>query len=161
MSKRVEDLRSYLQKSKIQAILILKSSCVHLPVEHQHRHLVDRSAFGEAYDTADSVNQWYKLSFEEAFYLTYHLNCLEIKDGGGNCLEANDVWNRMKASRKEFPEFYLAFSNLRKKNWVLRSGSTHCANFLVYRHHPSLVHSEYAAIVDFEESYRLKVYVAL
>ncbi|PHU15884.1 hypothetical protein BC332_17089 [Capsicum chinense] len=50
--------------------------------------------------------------------------------------------------RKEnFPILFKAFSHLRSKNWVVRSGSQYGVDFVAYRHHPALVHSEYAVLV--------------
>ena len=36
---------------------------------------------------------------------------------------------------------------MRLKNWVLSPGLQYGVDFVAYRHHPSLVHSEYAVIV--------------
>ncbi|KAI3887183.1 hypothetical protein MKW92_006287 [Papaver armeniacum] len=75
------------------------------------------------------------------------------------CLVADDdVWQYMKSKRRAFPEFYLAYSHLQKKNWVVRSGLQYGADFVAYRHHPSLVHSDFVVIVDFNKSSRLRVW---
>ncbi|TQD74033.1 hypothetical protein C1H46_040436 [Malus baccata] len=51
---------------------------------------------------------------------------------------------------------------LRTKNWVVRPGHQYGVDFVAYRHHPSLVHSEYAVLVssegDAEANGRLKVW---
>ena len=57
----------------------------------------------------------------------------------------------MKSKKETFPYFFKAYSHLRMKNWVVRSGSQYGVDFIVYRHHPSRVHSEYGVLVLSEE----------
>ncbi|KAF9606895.1 hypothetical protein IFM89_029494 [Coptis chinensis] len=42
----------------------------------------------------------------------------------------------------------------RKKNWVVKSGIQYGVDFVAYSHHPSLVHSEYAAVVSEDNNSR-------
>ncbi|KAG8075608.1 hypothetical protein GUJ93_ZPchr0006g40676 [Zizania palustris] len=42
---------------------------------------------------------------------------------------------------------YKAYSHLRLKNWVVRSGLQYGADFVAYSHHPALVHSEFVVVV--------------
>ncbi|KAL2488884.1 tRNA-splicing endonuclease subunit Sen2-2 [Forsythia ovata] len=48
------------------------------------------------------------------------------------------------------------------KNWVVRAGSQYGVDFVAYRHHPSLVHSEYAVLIlsaeDDNSNGRLRVW---
>nr|GEX65405.1 ribonuclease H-like domain-containing protein [Tanacetum cinerariifolium] len=53
----------------------------------------------------------------------------------------------MTSKNESFPEFFKAYSHLREKNWVVRSGDQYGVDFVAYRHHPSLVHSEYGVLV--------------
>ncbi|CAH9072997.1 unnamed protein product [Cuscuta europaea] len=53
----------------------------------------------------------------------------------------------MVSQRENFPNLCRAYCHLRSKNWVVRSGSQYGVDFVAYRHHPSLVHSEYAVLV--------------
>ncbi|XP_031112211.1 tRNA-splicing endonuclease subunit Sen2-1-like [Ipomoea triloba] len=53
----------------------------------------------------------------------------------------------MISKRENFPSLCKAYSHLRSKNWVVRSGSQYGVDFVAYRHHPALVHSEYAVLV--------------
>ncbi|KAB5541550.1 hypothetical protein DKX38_014524 [Salix brachista] len=62
-----------------------------------------------------------------------------------------DLWLYMKLKKEKFPDFYKAYSHLRMKNWVLRPGLQYDVDFVAYRHHPSMVHSEYVVIVLSEE----------
>ncbi|MCL7030247.1 hypothetical protein MKW94_030168 [Papaver nudicaule] len=156
MSNIVEQLRSSLLKSETHGFL--SGSVVLLSVELEQIELLKRSCFGQLIITAEKDKQWFQLSFEEAFYLCFSLRCMKITDANKCVVANNDVWKYMKSKRKAFPEFYIAYSHLRKKNWVVRSGSQYGVDFVAYRHHPSLVHSEFAVVVDFDKSYRLKVW---
>ncbi|KAK9104090.1 hypothetical protein Scep_020934 [Stephania cephalantha] len=109
-----------------------------------------------------SDKQWFQLSLEEAFYLSHDLKCLKII-GEDKCPKNDDeVWQYMKSKKTMFPDFYKAYSHFRTKNWVVRSGSQYGVDYVAYRHHPTLVHSEYAVLVSSEgagnESPRLKVW---
>ena len=57
------------------------------------------------------------------------------------------IWDYMTSKKASFPHFFKAYSHLRDKNWVVRSGHRYGVDFVAYRHHPSLVHSEYAVLV--------------
>ncbi|KAF8102377.1 hypothetical protein N665_0198s0085 [Sinapis alba] len=104
--------------------------------------------------SSDKVKKWIQLSFEEALYLHYNLKCIKIYLQG-RCLENEvDTWIYMKSKRPNFPIFFKAYSHLRSKNWVLRSGLQYGVDFVAYRHHPSLVHSEYSVLVQSGESNR-------
>lgn len=89
--------------------------------------------------------QWFQLGMEEAFYLSYSLKCLRIcrstQEGRQN-LNHEEIWRHMKERQKMFLQHYKAYSHLRAKNWVVRSGLQYGADFVAYRHHPALVHSE-------------------
>ncbi|OIT28099.1 trna-splicing endonuclease subunit sen2-2, partial [Nicotiana attenuata] len=56
------------------------------------------------------------------------------------------LWNYMTSKRKNFPVLYKAYSHL-SKNWVVRLGSQYGVDFVVYRHHPALIYSEYVVLV--------------
>ncbi|KAI4365405.1 hypothetical protein MLD38_021391 [Melastoma candidum] len=53
----------------------------------------------------------------------------------------------MTNRNSSFPESYRAYPHLRGKNWIMRPGSQYGVDFVAYRHHPALVHSEYAVLV--------------
>ncbi|KAI3887184.1 hypothetical protein MKW92_034524 [Papaver armeniacum] len=166
MSRIVEQLQSSLRKSETQGFL--SNSAVHLSVDREQIELLDRSCFGQPISSEEALRkilistdedkQWYELSFEEAFYLCYSLECLKIMDENKCLVADDDVWQYMKSKRRAFPEFYIAYSHLQKKNWVVRSGLQYGADFVAYHHHPSLVHSDFVVIVDFNKSSRLRVW---
>ncbi|KAJ0021474.1 hypothetical protein Pint_32233 [Pistacia integerrima] len=146
MSKIVSELQSSLVQSEAHALL---SGCsALLAVESEQTDLLNRACFGRAIATTEKEKQWFQLSMEEAFYLCHSLKCLKIKVGEDNCPKNDEeLWDYMKSKKEKFPLFYKAYSHLRNKNWVVRSGSQYGVDFVAYCHHPSLVHSQYAVLV--------------
>ncbi|GLT81851.1 hypothetical protein SLE2022_002810 [Rubroshorea leprosula] len=144
MSKIVSQLQSSLIQTEAYGIL---SGCnVLLAVNEELTYLLNRACFGKPIITAEKDKQWFQLSMEEAFYLCCSLKCLRIV-GEEHCTKNNeDLWQYMKSKKAVFPESYKAFSHLRLKNWVVRSGSQYGVDFVAYRHHPAFVHSEYAVL---------------
>ncbi|EFH42636.1 predicted protein [Arabidopsis lyrata subsp. lyrata] len=156
ISKSVSELQLSLAETESSGTL--SSSNVLLAVEPEQAELLDRCCFGRLVLSAEKVKKWIQLSFEEAFYLLYNLKCIKISLQG-RCLENEvDTWLYMKSKRPNFPMFFKAYSHLRSKNWVLRSGLQYGVDFVAYRHHPSLVHSEYSVLVQSGDSDRLRVW---
>ncbi|AED97297.1 splicing endonuclease 2 [Arabidopsis thaliana] len=156
ISKSVSELQLSLAETESSGTL---SSCnVLLAVEPEQAELLDRCCFGRLVLSAEKIKKWIQLSFEEAFFLHYNLKCIKISLQG-RCLENEvDTWLYMKSKRPNFPMFFKAYSHLRSKNWVLRSGLQYGVDFVAYRHHPSLVHSEYSVLVQSGDSDRLRVW---
>ncbi|KAJ0960095.1 hypothetical protein J5N97_000127 [Dioscorea zingiberensis] len=77
-------------------------------------------------------------------------------------LNDQELFQYMKSKKTTFPDSYKAYSHLRLKNWVVMYDSNYCADFVAYRHHPSLVHSEFVVILlsegDSESNDRLRVW---
>ncbi|KAL6983370.1 tRNA-intron lyase [Sarracenia purpurea var. burkii] len=159
MSKIVSQLQSTLTQSDSHGLL---SGCsVLLQVETEQTELLSRACFGRPIITSQKDNQWFQLGLEEAFYLFYYLKCLKIEDESTKTDE--ELWNYMKSRRETFPALFKAYSHLRTRNWVVRCGSQYGVDFVSYRHHPALVHSEYAVLVllegeDDNENGRLRVW---
>ncbi|KAI7983775.1 tRNA-splicing endonuclease subunit Sen2-2 [Camellia lanceoleosa] len=145
MSKIVSQLKSSLIQSDSHGLL---SGCsVLLEVETEQTALLNRSCFGRPIITAQKDKQWFQLGMEEAFYLCYNLKCLKIFSYDECTKNDDELWNYMKSKRETFPDLFKAYSHLRTRNWVVRSGSQYGVDFIAYRHHPALVHSEYAVLV--------------
>ena len=53
------------------------------------------------------------------------------------------LWQLMLKRKNGFSYYYKAYSHLRKKNWILRTGLQYGAHFVAYRDQPSQVHAEY------------------
>ncbi|KAL1208586.1 tRNA-splicing endonuclease subunit Sen2-2 [Cardamine amara subsp. amara] len=157
ISKSVSELQ--LALAKTESLGSLSSCNVLLAVDTEQAELIDRCCFGRLVLSADKVKKWIQLTFEEAFFLLYNLKCIKISLPGRYLEdEVADTWLYMKSKRPNFPMFFKAYSHLRSKNWVLRSGLQYGVDFVAYRHHPSLVHSEYSVLVQSSDSDRLRVW---
>ncbi|VVB16694.1 unnamed protein product [Arabis nemorensis] len=156
ISNSISELKLSLSKTDPSGSL---SSCnVLLMVEPEQAVLLDRCCFGRLVLSSEKVKKLIQLSFEEAFYLLHNLKCIRISLQG-SCLEDEvDTWHYMKSKRPNFPISFKAYSHLRSKNWVLRSGLQYGVDFVAYRHHPSLVHSEYSVLVQSGDSDQLRVF---
>ncbi|XAR60478.1 tRNA-intron lyase [Bertholletia excelsa] len=145
MSKIVSELKSSLIQSDSRGLL---SGCyVLLGVEPEQTELLNRACFGRPIVTAQKDKQWFQLSIEEAFYLCYNLRCLKIVGEDEHVKNDEELWKYMTSKKETFPDLFKAYSYFRTQNWVVRSGSQYGVDFVAYRHHPALVHSEYAVLV--------------
>lgn len=146
ISKTVSDLQSSLAQTEASGFV--SYSNVLLSVEPEQAELLDRGCFGRPVVCAEKDKRWIQLTFEEAFFLFYKLKCIKISLQG-RCLENEvDLWRSIRSFKPNFATSYKAYSHLRSKNWIVRSGLQYGVDFVVYRHHPSLVHSEYAVLVQ-------------
>jgi tRNA-splicing endonuclease subunit Sen2 len=146
MSKIISQLQSSLVQSDTCGFL--SDNCVHLALQTEQLDLLDKACFGRPVRIVDKDMYWFQLTVEEAFYLCYSLKCLKIKGVADTCpLNDEELWRHFKSKKEAFPYFYKAYSHLRMKNWVVRSGAQYGVDFIVYRHHPARVHSEYGVLV--------------
>lgn len=145
MSKIVSQHKSSLVQSDTCGLL--SDNSVQLAVGVEQLDLLDKACFGRPVRTIEKDKHWFQLSFEEAFYLCYSLKCLKINGSGTGPQNDEELWHYMKSKKETFPCFYKAYSHLRMKYWVVRSGSQYGVDFVIYRHHPSRVHSEYGVLV--------------
>lgn len=145
ISKIVSQLQSSLVQSSCQGLLM--NSSVLFEADAKQTDLLNRACFGRPVVTAEKEKQWFQLGLEEAFYLFYVLKCIKIVTENNFEIASEELWMYMRSKKEKFPNLFKAYSHLRMKNWVVRSGSQYGVDFVAYRHHPSLVHSEYAVIV--------------
>lgn len=64
----------------------------------------------------------YFLLFEEAFFLSYTLECLKIKSENGSVISILECWKQFNGLKKDFPHFYAVYHFYRSKGWVVKSG---------------------------------------
>lgn len=160
----ISEIISQLQSSLISSNSkgLLSGTGVLLKADAELTDLLNRACFGRPRVTSEKNEQWFQLSTEEAFYLQYSLKCIKIVDHDDTELNSDELWKHMISRRENFPILFKAFSHLRSKNWVVRSGSQYGVDFVAYRHHPALIHSQYAVLVlsaqDGNANGRLKVW---
>ncbi|KAL2933345.1 tRNA-splicing endonuclease subunit Sen2-1 [Bienertia sinuspersici] len=145
MSEIVSVLQSSLTTSDCTGLL--SGSQVLFEADTEQSELLNRACFGRVIITSQKDKHWYELNSQEAFYLCYMLRCLKIVGNDGAVKSYDELWHFMISKFEMFPEFFKAYSHLRMKNWVVRTGSQYGVDYVAYRHHPALVHSEYAVLV--------------
>ncbi|MQM19931.1 hypothetical protein Taro_052943, partial [Colocasia esculenta] len=145
MSKLVEQLQASLAELGANAQLSGCSALLHAGPELAD--LLDRACFGRRIATSEQDAHWFELGLEEAFYMAHDLECLAISAEDGKPMNGAVLWAHMRSKQETFPDLYRAYSHLRSKNWVVRSGTQYGVDFVAYRHHPALVHSDYAVLV--------------
>ncbi|KAL8266454.1 hypothetical protein R6Q59_003798 [Mikania micrantha] len=158
ISKSVSDLQSSLIESNSHGIL--SGSGVLLASNPEQTELFNQTCFGRPLITVDKEKQWFQFTLEEAFYLCFSLKCMKIVDGDYNLKTDDELWDYMISKRASFADCFKAYSHLRVKNWIVRSGCQYGVDFVAYRQHPSLVHSEYGVLVfsDGNPNDRLRVW---
>ncbi|XP_024984787.1 tRNA-splicing endonuclease subunit Sen2-1-like isoform X1 [Cynara cardunculus var. scolymus] len=145
ISRSILDLQASLIESNSHGML---SGCsVVLASNAEQTDLLNQTCFGRPIITVDKDKQWFQLTFEEAFYLCFSLRCINIVGGDNSVKTKDQLWEYMISKKPSFPTFFKAYSHLRIKNWVVRSGCQYGVDFVAYCHHPSLVHSEYGVMV--------------
>jgi tRNA-intron lyase len=88
-----------------------------------------------------------RLSLEEALFMQMAHKLLEIHmqlpDGSLVDLRPDEVWSiayRLRGA--SFATSYVAYHHLRAKGFIPRSGLQYGSDYVIYRRHPSLCHSE-------------------
>ncbi|XP_075546590.1 tRNA splicing endonuclease subunit 2 [Dermacentor variabilis] len=92
------------------------------------------------------ITESLQLFFEEAYFLSYGLGCLIVKDGDED-LELLKLWQRLCGLRDNFPARYAAYHHFRSKGWVVRSGAKFAADYLLYKDGPPFYHASFSVIV--------------
>uniref|UniRef100_A0A0E0LC87 tRNA-intron lyase n=1 Tax=Oryza punctata TaxID=4537 RepID=A0A0E0LC87_ORYPU len=147
MSAIVSELKASFISSKPVAILSGPCGSAVLGVQPEQAGILNRAAFGHGIENATAQKHWFQLSPEEVFYLCHALNCIRVDSQDNKQMTQVELWDYFTSGWELFPEMYKAYSHLRLKNWVVRSGLQYGADFVAYRHHPALVHSEFAVVV--------------
>ncbi|CAN4100901.1 unnamed protein product [Withania somnifera] len=135
----ISEIVSQLQSSLISLNSrgLLSGTSVLLKADSELTDLLNRAGFGRPKVTSEKNEQWFQLSMEEAFYLQYSVKCVKIVDHNDTELNDEELWKHMTSRKENFPSLFK----------VMRPGSQYGVDFVAYRHHPALVHSEYAVLV--------------
>jgi len=64
----------------------------------------------------------YHLLLEEAFFLCYTLECLDIREENDSIINVNECWKRFNSLKKNFAYLYAVYHYYRSKEWVVKSG---------------------------------------
>ncbi|KAM0926418.1 hypothetical protein ACQ4PT_003504 [Festuca glaucescens] len=147
MSSIVAELQSSMKRSTPVATISSHGEDAILGVSPHQAILLNQASFGRFVENAGAEKQWFQLGAEEVFYLCHALKCVVVESGSEKKMSEGELWDHLCSASESFPEMYKAYSHLRSKNWVVRSGLQYGTDFVAYRHHPALVHSEFAVVV--------------
>jgi tRNA-splicing endonuclease subunit Sen2 len=147
MSAIVAELQASLRQPQAVAILSNHGGDAVLGVTSEQAALLSRAAFGRAVEISGEDTHWFQLGPEEVFFLFHALKCVTVESVDRKHVDEGQLWGHLTSTSESFPEMYRAYQHLRLKNWVVRSGLQYGADFVAYRHHPALVHSEFAVIL--------------
>lgn len=71
----------------------------------------------------------YYLQPEEAFFLSYTLECLEIRDVNNLKMNEFDCWKQFNHLKTNFPFYYAAYHYYRSKGWVVKPGEQYGGDY--------------------------------
>jgi len=71
----------------------------------------------------------YFLLLEEAFFLCYTLECLEIQTENGLPINTSECWEQFNGLKENFPFFYVAYHYYRSKGWAVKPGQQYGGDF--------------------------------
>ena len=84
----------------------------------------------------------------EAYFLSYALGCLLVRDSSDAELDLDELWSAFCESDPDFPRLYRVYHHFRAKGWVVRQGTKFGADFLLYKHGPPFYHASYSVKVE-------------
>lgn len=73
------------------------------------------------FEFSDSL-KYVHLGFEEAFFLKYSLQCLDVFDQQGNILDNGQVWDLFLRNDENFVVNFVVYYYFRAKKWVVKPG---------------------------------------
>ncbi|KAF0931556.1 hypothetical protein E2562_005527 [Oryza meyeriana var. granulata] len=130
ISAIVSELKASFTSSK--PVAILSGPGAVLEVEPEQAVILNRAAVGHAIENAAAQKHWFQLSPEEVFYLCHALSCIRVESQDQKQMSEVELWDHFRYGSESFPEMYKAYSHLRLKNWVVRSGLQYGADFVAY-----------------------------
>lgn len=70
------------------------------------------------------VDTPYYLTLEEAFFLCYTIQCLNIynDDEENTVMNVNECWEKFNSIKNQFPYYYAAYHYYRSRGWVVKPG---------------------------------------
>lgn len=106
----------------------------------------------EPLDIPLDVPETLVLSHEEAFFLSYFLEVLEIKDSNDKVLTSIDLFHEFIELNRMFTRRIVAYIYLKSKNWIIRDGAKFGSDFLIYKKSIRIFHASFIVHVIGDES---------
>ncbi|XP_014788972.1 tRNA-splicing endonuclease subunit Sen2 isoform X1 [Octopus bimaculoides] len=94
-----------------------------------------------------SMGEVLLLIYEEAFFLTYGLGCLLVKDNQGNPLKISEMWKTFYKNRSDFLPKYIAYHYYRSQGWIPKPGIKFGCDFILYKDGQLFYHATYSVLV--------------
>ncbi|EDW75786.1 uncharacterized protein Dwil_GK15008 [Drosophila willistoni] len=119
----------------------------------QVKSLYDNGCFGKGSKSrggpeSGDPDESLRLGLEEACFLAYFLNVLQIKDLEGKVIEWNDFLNFSRELNERFMEHLAAYVYLKSKYWVIKSGIKFGGDFLIYKQSPRHFHASFLVLIQ-------------
>ncbi|OWF38859.1 tRNA-splicing endonuclease subunit Sen2-like [Mizuhopecten yessoensis] len=92
------------------------------------------------------LKEFLHLSLEEAFFLSYGLGCLIVKENG-KTLDLSTMWMRFCEAQQNFLPNYVVYHYFRSLGWVPKSGLKFGTDFILYKVGPPFYHGSYSVVV--------------
>jgi len=94
------------------------------------------------------------LSPFEAFYLSFGLGCLVVREEENDELHLtiDALWRKFNQSNPNFCEEYAVYHHFRSKGWVVKDGTKFGVEFLLYQEGPAFFHAQYSVKIVSENS---------
>jgi len=94
------------------------------------------------------LHECLRLTLEEAFFLSYGLGCLGVKEEiEAEQFTIEEMWNTFGSRKINFIEQYVAYHYYRSKGWVVRYGNMYGADFALYKDGMPFFHASYSVYV--------------
>lgn len=95
------------------------------------------------------IKETLSLSLEEAFFLSFALGCLIVKDLNDIQLTVTAMWQKFSRAEANFIVNYVAYHYYRSKGWTVKSGLKYGGDYLLYKRGPAYYHASYLVqVVD-------------
>ncbi|XP_060069988.1 tRNA-splicing endonuclease subunit Sen2-like isoform X2 [Ylistrum balloti] len=92
------------------------------------------------------VKEFLHLSLEEAFFLSFGLGCLIVRDNG-KTLDLHSMWTKFCDAQANFLPNYVVYHYFRSLGWVPKSGLKFGTDFILYKVGPPFYHGSYSVVV--------------
>ncbi|GAB1610832.1 tRNA-splicing endonuclease subunit Sen2-like [Argonauta hians] len=95
-----------------------------------------------------SVEEVLLLTYEEAFFLSYGLGCLFVRDEQGNPLKLSELWKTLYQRRPDFLPKYVAYHYYRSQGWIPKPGLKFGSEYILYKEGQLYYHATYSVLVS-------------